>query len=72
MPAIVGPLQIMNVGGGVVHFGDTAFVSPKSSTKTTTGSGAFTTGAFVLANNFFSINTTFDSAVIDQPTIGNN
>lgn len=33
MPAIVGPLQIYNVGSGIVHFGDTAVISPKQVQK---------------------------------------
>lgn len=73
MPAIVGPLQVFNVeGNGVVHFGDTAIISPKSTAKTTNGSGAINTGAFFMVNNGFSLNTTFDTNLIDQPSIGNN
>jgi spore germination protein PF len=72
MPAIIGPLQIFNVGGGVVQFGDTAIVSPKTSTKTTTGSGAFNTGVFIITNNIVSANPTIDSNLVDQPIIGNN
>ena len=40
MPALVGATQIINVeGNGVVHFGDTAIISPKTSAKTTNGLG---------------------------------
>lgn len=73
MPAIVGPLQVFNVeGNGVVHFGDTAIISPKSTAKTTNGSGSINTGALFMVNNGFSLNTTFDTNLIDQPSIGNN
>lgn len=70
MPAIVGPVQITNVEG-VVQFGDTLFISPKSNSKSTTGSGTFNTAAFVVTNNGFSINNTVDTNLIDQPTVGN-
>ena len=72
MPAFVGPVQIFNVGGGVVQFGDTAVISPKSNSKTTSGSGSNSTGGFVSSINGVSANTTFDTNLIDQPTIGNN
>ena len=72
MPAIVGPLQIFNVGGGVVQFGDTAVISPKSNLKTTSGSGSNNTGAFLAEFSGVSANTTFDANLVDQPTIGNN
>ncbi|MBS4172008.1 spore germination protein [Bacillus sp. FJAT-49736] len=72
MPAVIGPLQILNMGGGVMQFGDTLFTSPKTSTKISSGSGALTTGGFVLNYNLFSINNTINYSVFDQPTIGNN
>ncbi|EDL64049.1 MULTISPECIES: spore germination protein [Bacillaceae] len=72
MPAIIGPVQILSVGGGNVQFGDAGIISPKSSQKTTAGSGGFNTGPFQLTYNVFSANTTFDCNVIDQPIAGNN
>ena len=36
MPAIIGPVQIFNVSGGSVQFGDTLFISPKSASKSPT------------------------------------
>lgn len=72
MPAIVGPVQIFNVGGGVVHFGDTAIISPKSASKAFEGSGSSSTGGFVVTNNGISGTNTLDSNLIDQPTVGNN
>lgn len=72
MPAIIGPVQIFNVAGGVVHFGDTAVISPKDNTKASSGSGSNSTGGFVLAIGGISANTTIDSSLVDQPTIGNN
>ncbi|KIL45642.1 spore germination protein GerPF [Jeotgalibacillus soli] len=70
MPAIIGPLQILNIGGGVIQFGDAAIVAPKSSTKSTGGSGGFNTGPFHVNNNGFSLNQTFDINGIDQPIVG--
>lgn len=72
MPAIVGPVQVINVGGGVVQFGDTFFISPKSASKSMSGSGAGNTGGFIVTNNIFSASNTLDSNLVDQPLTGNN
>lgn len=72
MPALTGPIQIFNVGGGVAHFGDAAFISPKSVSKTANGSGSSNTAAFVCEANIFSITATAYSNLLDQPLVGNN
>ncbi len=72
MPAIIGPVQIINVSGGVVQFGDTVFISPKSASKTSHGSGSGNIGGFVVTNNGLSGTNTLDSNLIDQPVSGNN
>ena len=72
MPAIVGPVQIVNVTGGVVQFGDTLFISPKSALKSFTGSGTENTGGFIITNNAISGTNPLDSNLIDQPVTGNN
>ncbi|MDP4161997.1 MAG: spore germination protein [Bacillota bacterium] len=72
MPAIIGPVQIVNVSGGVVQFGDAAFISPKNSTKSFTGSGSFNTGGIIVTNNGLSSTGTLDANLIDQPISGNN
>ncbi|KUP07743.1 spore gernimation protein GerPF [Bacillus coahuilensis m2-6] len=72
MPAIVGPVQIQNVGGGTVQFGDTVFMNPKSASKSFSGSGGGNTGPFIIVNNVFSITNTFDANGIDMPVVGNN
>ncbi|MFK9094685.1 spore germination protein [Bacillus salipaludis] len=72
MPAIIGPVQIVNVGGGIVQFGDTVYISPKSSTKTFAGSGGFNTGGFIVTNNGLSGTNVLDTNLIDQPIAGNN
>lgn len=72
MPVITGPVQIINVSGGVVHFGDTAFISPKSASKSMNGSGSLNTGGFIVTNNALNGNNSIDSKLIDQPLVGNN
>ncbi|ETI68675.1 spore germination protein [Neobacillus vireti] len=72
MPAIIGPVQIINVGGGIIQFGDTLYISPKSSTKTFAGSGGFNTGGLIITNNGLSGTNTLDTNLIDQPIAGNN
>lgn len=72
MPAIIGPVQIVSVSGGVVQFGDTAWVSPKASTKTYAGSGTFNTGGFIITNNGLSGTNVLDTNLVDQPISGNN
>lgn len=72
MPAIIGPVHIANVGGGVVQFGDTLFVSPKANSKTNSGQGAFNTGGLIVTNNGLSSSNVLDANVFDQPTVGNN
>lgn len=72
MPAIIGPVQIVNVAGGIVQFGDTVYISPKTTSKTFAGSGGFNTGGFIIANNGISGTNVLDANLIDQPTVGNN
>ncbi|MFF2446235.1 spore germination protein [Neobacillus sp. NPDC058068] len=72
MPAIIGPVQIVNVGGGIIQFGDTVYISPKSSTKTFAGSGGFNTGGLIVTNSGLSGTNVLDTNVIDQPIAGNN
>ncbi|KAB2337166.1 spore germination protein [Cytobacillus depressus] len=72
MPAIIGPVQIINVGGGIVQFGDALFISPKSATKTFAGQGALSIGGFVITNNGLSATNVLDTNLIDQPIAGNN
>ncbi|MFS0634597.1 spore germination protein [Mesobacillus foraminis] len=72
MPAIIGPVQIVNVGGGIVQFGDALYISPKSNSKTTEGQGSSNTGGFIITNNGLSSSNVLDSSLVDQPTVGNN
>jgi spore germination protein PF len=73
MPAFIGPVQILNIGGsGIVQFGDALVISPKSNSKSHTGSGASNTGGIVITINGVSITNVIDTNLIDQPTTGNN
>ncbi|WP_442599118.1 spore germination protein [Neobacillus sp. D3-1R] len=72
MPAIIGPVQIVNVTGGVVHFGDSLFLSPKSASKSSTGAGAVNTGIGFFTANGVSTNNVLDTNLLDQPVSGNN
>ncbi|WP_153124830.1 spore germination protein [Peribacillus tepidiphilus] len=72
MPAIVGPIQVVNIGGGTIHFGDTLIISPKSASKTVTGSGSSNTGGFIITNNGLSASNVLDTNLVDQPILGNN
>jgi spore germination protein PF len=72
MPAIIGPVQIVNVSGGVVQFGDTLYISPKNGTKTFAGQGAFNTGGLIVTNNGLNGTNVLDTNLVDQPIAGNN
>jgi len=71
MPAITGPIQIINANG-IDHFGDTFVISPKSAAKTIEGAAADNTGVFIVANSLFSFNNTLDINAVDQPLVANN
>lgn len=71
MPSIVGPIKINSVDGGVINFGDSFYLAPKSSSKTAAGSGAFNTGDFICTNTGFSSTNPIDPDVNDQNVSGN-
>ncbi|MFC0557691.1 spore germination protein [Halalkalibacter alkalisediminis] len=71
MPSIVtGPLKI-NSNEGVMNFGDSLNISPKSSSKSVSGSGGGISGDFVVTNNGFNINNVSDPDVLDQNQTAN-
>ena len=72
MPAITGPVQVINLGGGILQFGDSAVISPKSSSKAFEGSGSSNTGAFVFNASGLNGTNVLDVNGIDQPIAGNN
>ncbi|HHY72543.1 MAG TPA: spore germination protein [Bacillus bacterium] len=71
MPSVIGgPINITHADG-VVHFGDSFYIAPKTVAKTYSGSGGANTGNFVLANSGVSATNTFDSDATDQTTANN-
>jgi spore germination protein PA len=67
MPAIVGIVQVNNVGSsGVVHIGDVYRIAPRASTKTFSGAGSFNTGEKLYIYNHRSQTNTNDPDVSDQ------
>ncbi|AST90543.1 spore germination protein [Sutcliffiella cohnii] len=72
MPAIVGPVAINSISGGVVTFGDSFYVSPKGTSKTSAGSGSFNTGNVIITNNGLSATNTIDPDINDQNIAANN
>jgi len=71
MPAIVGPIKINEVSGGIVNFGDCFYLSPKSAVKAVSGSGGGNTGDFHIVNNGISITIGVDPDAIDQNQTAN-
>ncbi|WP_099157237.1 spore germination protein [Virgibacillus ndiopensis] len=71
MPSIVGPLKINSIGGGVVNFGDSFYLSPKSTSKTSAGSGSLNTGDFICTNTGLSSTNPIDPDVNDQNVTAN-
>jgi spore germination protein PF len=71
MPAFIGPVQIVNCSGGIVHFGDAAIISPKSNSKSYSGAGSSNTGGLINTNNGISGTNVLDTNLIDQPIVGN-
>lgn len=66
------PVKIDNVSGGVVQFGDTLFISPKSASKSLHGSGSSNTGIHNVTFTGVSSVNTVDTDVIDQPIVKDN
>ena len=68
MPAIVGAIQIINIGSsGVFHVGDVYKISPISTAKTYAGAGSFNTGESLSVYNSDSRLTTNDDEKVSQP-----
>lgn len=70
MPSIVGPIKI-NSNEGIINFGDSFYLSPKSTAKTSSGSGSFNTGDFICTNTGVSSTNPVDPDFIDQLITGN-
>ncbi|WP_078548238.1 spore germination protein [Litchfieldia alkalitelluris] len=72
MPSIVGPCKINSIDGGVVNFGDSFYLSPKSAGKAAAGSGAFNTGDFIATNSAVNATNTADPDGNDQQVTANS
>lgn len=72
LPAIVGIVQVINVGSsGIVHIGDVFKISPYSTSKTFAGAGSFNTGESISLYNAYSTTNTNDTDGVDQPLVLN-
>ncbi|MDG4656705.1 spore germination protein [Ectobacillus antri] len=68
MPAIVGSVNIVNLGSsGVFHIGDVFAIRPISYSKTFAGAGSFNVGESVSVYNYQSTTNVSDNDNIDQP-----
>ena len=65
MPAILGPIQINQVSGGVVNGGDSFYISPRNLSKVISGSGGSNVGGCIIEFNGISITTSIDPDVND-------
>lgn len=66
------PVKIDTVSGGIVQFGDSLFISPKSAAKTTLGSGSSNTGVHITTITGSSSSTSINSDILDQPIVHDN
>lgn len=66
MSSIVRSVSINSVSGGNVNFGDSYFITPKRTSKSTAGSGGRNRGDFLLVNNYVTSTHYFDADYIDQ------
>ncbi|MDN4075192.1 MULTISPECIES: spore germination protein [Fictibacillus] len=73
MPSlIVGPVTISSVqADGIVNFGDTLVINPKSTSKGYSGSGGGNTGNFLQTVTFISSTNTLDTDAADSNVAGN-
>ncbi|EKN63305.1 spore germination protein [Schinkia azotoformans] len=68
MPAIVGAINVVNIGtGAVINIGDVFTIAPKASAKTFSGAGSFNTGDYNTLTNYYSNTNTYESDAVDQP-----
>jgi spore germination protein PF len=66
------PVKIDTISGGVVQFGSSLFISPKSASKSTHGSGSTNTGVHITTINGQSTTTSVNSDLFDQPIVQDN
>jgi spore germination protein PF len=66
------PVKIDTVSGGIVQFGNSLFISPKSASKNTHGSGSINSGLHVTTINGQSTTTSVNADLLDQPIVQDN
>ncbi|EKN63300.1 spore germination protein [Schinkia azotoformans] len=71
MPSVIGGPINIGTASGVVHFGDSFYISPKNVSKLYSGSGGSNTGNLNVTNNGVSATNTFDPDAADQPNAQN-
>ncbi|WP_339149580.1 MULTISPECIES: spore germination protein [unclassified Sutcliffiella] len=71
MPSIIGPVKVTSIGGGTINFGDTFYISPKGTGKTSEGSGGSNTGNIINTNSGLNATNTIDPDLTDQNVSGN-
>ncbi|GGE72576.1 spore germination protein [Priestia taiwanensis] len=72
MPAYVGIVKILNMGGSsIFNIGDVNLIYPVSNAKTFAGAGSFNTGDGLAVYNQQSVTSVNDSDLNDQNIVGN-
>ncbi|NBJ71368.1 spore germination protein [Clostridium sp. 1xD42-85] len=67
MPSIIRSVKVNRVGiPGIINFGNSFYVAPKSASDTNTGSGSLNTGDFINSNSGFSSTNSYDADVNDK------
>jgi len=66
-----GHIVIDNIEGGIVNFGGSLVVSPKTAGKSVLGAGSSNTAIFNFSGTAASATNTIDFDVFDQPVDGN-
>ena len=72
MTSVFKEVNIQQVSGGVVNFGNSLAVSPKTATKEPAGSGSINTGIWVITSSGFSCTNFIDPDEIDQKIINDH
>jgi spore germination protein PF len=73
MPSVIlAPIKISTVASAAtVNFGDTLYISPKTTSKSSSGCGGGNTGDFMLVNNFWNMTNTIDPDINDSNNLAN-
>ncbi|MDR7001342.1 spore germination protein [Neobacillus niacini] len=73
MPTTISGVQIDFITtNGIVKFGDSFVLTPKTTTKSFAGSGAFNSGIITLTNSGLNSTNSIDTSMMDEPITGNN